>query len=531
MGLSIMIKGKIHTMKQVMMRWRVAMTMACGWMFCSLAATMPAGVDRSMDEFPRAAGEVDDTARIQRAIDATPSGVLYMPRGLYLISSTIVVTNLCSLDLHKSAILRAVREMPYVLKVNNSIGFRALPNGDDRLHDYNLFVKGGRIDGNGHAACMALDGFRHYTLRDTTFLNGKTCGLRVNGEAGGYELIAFNLYFKCVIPGLAGNAAVWATGGDSHYTDCVAVDYTIGFRMGRGGSNRLTRCHVWGGPLPATEPGGEREMLKDSINFWIDGAGDTILRDCYADTGKTGFLVDGWDTHLDGCRYFNNYGFKLDDITVIDHRCGRLLVNACRFHKSNPKMRAYTGIGTVEWRNMIYSNFPADADQPGALDFEVDQNCAAADDWEFLPGGKPCVLEAKPNAFAGKPDCRSWRFQVSRKTFARKFPKAGAGKELVVRAHATRPDTKAVEITFHHADGKVWGAELPLTPEWTDIRVPLSDLRYFKHWGHLPPLDPGDAPDARKLQTIGLCYGKWLCRETLDREHGFEISSIRIVGR
>ena len=40
-------------------------------------------------------------------------------------------------------------------------------------------------------------------------------------------------------------------------------------------------------------------MLKDSVNFWIDGAGDTILRACYSDTGKTGFRVDSWDTHLD----------------------------------------------------------------------------------------------------------------------------------------------------------------------------------------------------------------------------------------
>ena len=499
---------------------------------CALPlAAAAAGWDNTVGQFPALPGEADDTARIQRAIDATASGVLYVPKGLYKVSSPLVVTNLCSLDMHKSAILRAVCEMPYVLKVNNSIGFRGLPKGDDRLHDYNFFVTGGRIDGNGLASCMALDGFRHYSLRDISFMNGKVCGLRVNGEAGGYELIAFNLYFKCVIPGLAGNAAVWSTGGDSHYTDCVVVDYTIGFRMGRGGSNRLTRCHVWGGPLPATEPGGEREMLKNSVNFWIDGAGDTILRDCYADTGKTGFLVNGWDTHLDGCRYFNNYGFKLDDITVIDHRSGRLLVNACRFNKSNPKIRAYTGIGTVEWRNMIYSNFPADADQPGALDFEVDQDCATADDWEFLPSGKPCVLEAKPNEFAGKPDCRSWRLGVSRKTFARKFPKAGPGKELVVRARATRPDTTAVEITLIHANGKVWGTQVPLETEWRDIRMPLSELRYFKHWGNLPPLEPGDAPDARNLQTIGLCYGKWLCKETLDREHGFEISSIRIVGR
>ena len=33
-------------------------------------------------------------------------------------------------------------------------------------------------------------------------------------------------------------------------------------------------------------------MLVNSINFKIAGA-DTLLRDCYADTGKTGFLIEG----------------------------------------------------------------------------------------------------------------------------------------------------------------------------------------------------------------------------------------------
>ena len=100
-----------------------------------------------------------------------------------------------------------------------------------------------------------------------------------------------------------------------------------------------------------------------------------------------------------------------------------------------------------------------------------------------------------------------------------------------MRARATRPDTKAVEITLIHANGKVWGTQVPLETEWRDIRVPLSDLYYFKHWGNLSPFEPGDAPDARLLQTMGICYGKWLCQKTLDHEHGFEISSIRIEGR
>ena len=62
------------------------------------------GWDHALDEFPALPNEQDDTARIQRAIDATPSGVLYVPKGLYRVSSPIVVTNLCSLDLHRAVI-------------------------------------------------------------------------------------------------------------------------------------------------------------------------------------------------------------------------------------------------------------------------------------------------------------------------------------------------------------------------------------------------------------------------------------------
>lgn len=506
---------------------------------CTLHASetpLPMGADHSLGEFPRHADEPDDTARIQRAVDATPSGVLYVPGGVYAVSSPVAVTNLCSLNMHKSAILRAISEMPYVLKVNNNPAYRSLPKDDDRVHDCNVFMSGGCIDGNGLASCMSIDGCRHYTMRDTTFLNGKVCGLRVNGEPGTwgifYELIADSLYFKCTKGGLAGNVAVWSTGSDSHYTDCIIVDYTTGFRMGRGGSNRLTRCHVWGGPLPPVQPGGEPEMLKDSVSFWIDGDGDVILRDCYADTAKTGFLIDGGDVHLAGCRYYNNYrAFKLDDVIVVYHRKGRLLVSECRFHKTCPQARVYKGVGTVEWRNMIYVNFPSDADLPGALEFENDQDCTSADDWELLPCSLPCVFKACPGEFAGRRKSRSERFAVSRKKLASRFPNAGAGKEMVVRARATRPDTKDVEIALIHADGKTWGTTIPLEPEWREIRVPLAVLSYFRQWPGMPPLEPGDAPDARKVQEVNICYGKWLCPDAVDKEHGFEISSVRIAGR
>ena len=319
---------------------------------------------RTLADFHAKSGEVDDTARMQRAVDATPSGVLRIPGGLYRISSTIMVTNRCSLELHKMAVLRAVKEMDYVVCLNPKKAGK-LTKGAFRRDDYNLFVMGGKIDGDGLASCLYIEDFKHFTMSNITFLNGKEVGLRVHG---GYELMANNLYFKCVKSGLAGNCALYTTGGDSHYTDCVVVDYTIGFRI-RGGSNRLTRCHVWGGSLPPVKPGEPCEMLKDSINFWVDRASSVIFRDCYADTGKTGYLIDGWDTRMLGCSYFNNKWFKLDGITIVRHKFGRLLVADGGFVKNTPNVKVYEGIGSVCWSNMMYSGFGADDDCPGAIQF------------------------------------------------------------------------------------------------------------------------------------------------------------------
>ena len=485
-------------------------------------------LDRSLDDFVRQAGETDDTARIQRAIDATPHGVVHIPAGLYSVSSSIMVTNRCSLQLHKTAVLRAVKEMEVIVWVDNGQAPRVPPR-DFRACDRNLFVTGGKIDGNGLASCLYIVNPFHYTLRDTTFLNGKSYGLKTRG---GCEVIGQNLYFQCDISGLAGNTAAYLCGGDSHYTDCVVVDYTIGFRNA-GGSNRFTRCHVWGGPVPAPKPGAEREMLKDSICFWNEG-GDAVFRDCYADTGKTGYRIDAM-AQLFGCRYYNNRFFKLDGITVIDHRKGTLLVSGCHFMDGGtPKIRIYRPSalvsGKVVWRDWQCSGGFEDAETlPGRLDFEVDQACASADDWDFLNGSR-YVLACAAGELRGK-DCFEGSFTVSRNRMNGRFPKAGPGRNLVVRARAMDAVTREFEITLHHKGGKVWGTQLRVTPEWRDIVVPLDQFRYFSHWKILPRLQEGDRPDARLLTNVRFCFGRWLCPDSLDAAHGIEIESVRITGR
>lgn len=306
--------------------------------------------DHSLLEFPRGAGEADDTARIQRAFDGTGGGVLYLPRGDYSVSSTLVISNRCSLKMHKSAKIKAVAPMNFVLRVKNSCG-----NIWDNL-DFLNFIEGGVIDGNGMASCLAMDEYWRHNLDNIKFFNGKPYGLYV--ASGGAELVANGLYFVCRLHGLAGNTAMCLQGGDSHYNDIFILDYTTGVSV-KGPSNRLTRVHVWGGSLPPVKKGDLPEMLENSTSFRIEGH-STILRDCYADTGKIGFDVhNAWEVRILGCSFFNNADYGLNDLTIVRQTgdSGALLVSDCAFTRSGPKERntVYEGNGNVKWRDIIYA--------------------------------------------------------------------------------------------------------------------------------------------------------------------------------
>lgn len=312
--------------------------------------------DLSAADFPRLPGETDDAPRLQRAIDACPEGVLLIPKGEYLVASPLVIRNFCSLLMHKSARLVAAAEMDFVL---SWFGDAELLNHKTRradgslFDDMNLFISGGDVDGRGLAGCLHLETFHHFTLRDITLHNGRKYGLRAGEKRAGYELIATNVYCKCNISGLAGNVAFSMLDGDSHFTDCVVVDYTKGFELLNGGSNRLTRCHVWGGPVPPKAPGELPEMLVDSVCYDLRGW-ESILRDCYADTGAIGFDVYT-DCRMLGCSYFSNPMFHLDDITIIRHHAGNLLVSGCRFAKNAERVTVYEGgSAPARWRDNSY---------------------------------------------------------------------------------------------------------------------------------------------------------------------------------
>ena len=115
----------------------------------------------------------------------------------------------------------------------------------------------------------------------------------------------------------------------------------------------------------------------------------------------------------------------------------------------------------------------------------------------------------------------------SGKVYAAAFPDADVGRTLIVTGCAVGSVAEQVEVALRLDDGQVWGTIVTLPKHWSEVRVPLSDFRYFSHW-NVPTFKEGFALDVRRLDTICLCFGKWLDPSAAGRAHAFEISSMRV---
>lgn len=337
--------------------------------------------DNTLQDFPRLPGDRSDAERIQRAIDATYNGILWIPKGDYRIETPLFITNRCSLKMHPAARLIAVAEMDFLLTYNAAGDYHALTlfNEDGSVYDnLGLFLEGGDLEGNGKASCLAITNAHHFTVSNLTLHNGREYGLYVGGKNGGhiYELVCNNVYCKCTMKGLAGNVGIWSDKHDAHFNDCFVIDYTVGMRL-LGSANRISRCHLWGGTVPPENysvrewseiygarkrallsgvygensnryDNGVPEMLENSISFDIQG-GCNILDGCYADTAEIGYRIHG-DTRITGCDFFNNQLMGLKKSTAICHLGGKLQVTMSCFRATVGTEKLYEGSGEqVEW--------------------------------------------------------------------------------------------------------------------------------------------------------------------------------------
>lgn len=347
--------------------------------------------DNTLNDYSRLESDKSDSERIQRAINDTENGVLYIPKGDFDIKAPLMIENRCSIRMHPAARLIAGKIMDFVItyKPVGSYHNLTLFNDDGSIYDnLGLFIEGGDIDGNGYASCLAITNAHHFTLSNISLHNGKEYGLYIGGKNGGhiYELVCNNVYCKCTMKGLAGNIGIYSDKSDAHFTDCFVIDYTVGMRI-LGSANRISRCHLWGGTVPPksysvkewSEIYGKRklglssgvygddvkeaeyqnevpEMLVDSIAFDIRG-GFNILDGCYADTAAIGYNIEG-NTRIIGCDYFNNKLMGLTSSVAINHVKGKLSVLMSAFRATTGKEILYSGnINDVEWHMNTVDGF------------------------------------------------------------------------------------------------------------------------------------------------------------------------------
>ena len=113
------------------------------------------------------------------------------------------------------------------------------------------------------------------------------------------------------------------------------------------------------------------------------------------------------------------------------------------------------------------------------------------------------------------------------KVYVAAFPEAAEGRMLVITGRAAESVAEQVELALRLVDGQVWGTNVTLPKHWSDVRVPFADFRYFSHWP-VPKFKEGFRLDIRRIDSVCLCFGKWLDPSAAGRAHSFEISSIRV---
>lgn len=145
-----------------------------------------------------------------------------------------------------------------------------------------------------------------------------------------------------------------------------------------------------------------------------------------------------------------------------------------------------------------------------------------------MTGGRR-ALRIVAEKFGPPPSALSFRNDVTEELDVRRGDIAGR-KTLCVRARALEPATTAVEVVVIERDGAPWGANVPLTTAWQDIRIPLASLRYFDHWSSMAAGRGGkdDCLKPGNLAAVNVCFGAWLYGQNAGNRHTVEIESITV---
>jgi hypothetical protein len=151
---------------------------------------------------------------------------------------------------------------------------------------------------------------------------------------------------------------------------------------------------------------------------------------------------------------------------------------------------------------------------------------------QLVPGMTPgrLALRIAVDAFGPPPSAVSFRYEAGKELGRRREDMARC-EALLIRARALEPTTDRMEIVLLERDGTPWGTTVPLTTEWREQHVPLSEFRYFAHWRSGPAHRGGEGDRLRveDVAAVNVCFGSWLYPDHFAEPHTIEIERIALV--
>ena len=118
--------------------------------------------------------------------------------------------------------------------------------------------------------------------------------------------------------------------------------------------------------------------------------------------------------------------------------------------------------------------------------------------------------------------------RIDPRRFRDQFPDAPCPTGFVVRCRRGEKSTGKAEIAFVLSNGQPWGCNIDLPQTWGEVRVPVSALKFFKHWNCTCAYREGDRPDLRDTRMIRICFGRWITpKSAWSERHAVEIDRVR----
>ncbi len=222
--------------------------------------------------------------------------------------------------------------------------------------------------------------------------------------------------------------------------------------------------------------------------------------------------------------------FRWQDVEQVS-----VLTGAWLWRSDQPE-RQTVDLASVEWVALepAFPLFLAEGAAPWSL-FDVDA-CLRAPDWSqrlqrwrVADDAGHAAVHLGADSFAGDHESLSQRVPCDGKTFAQLWQTDGERVVLQVRARAASAHTTGFELALIESGGVPWGTVVPLTTEWQTIRIPLSSLKLFTQWGKEATAQAGPHLRLSRLETLNLCFGKWLFPKAAGEPHAIEIAEIGLT--